>query len=161
MNNATTLAKLHTAISRDAKSSGRLETNLQLIVDAVGGDMALVQTEWQIDITAQYDENVKAGEVAYRPFAVVKAAISRLSKKNGWKASIKKGVLTLTIADAEPVATGEGEGESAGEGGDNAATDKLWAAVDLVLANLHQPAIMSALRSGFEQMAKANGARVG
>ena len=64
MNNATTLAKLHTAISRDAKASGRLETNLQLIVDAVGGDMALVQTEWQIDITAQYDENVKAGEVA-------------------------------------------------------------------------------------------------
>lgn len=96
----------------------------------------------------------------------LRMALMRAGRELGVRLTIKKveGAWQIQSEPLTPSQQGgdEGEGGESGEGrgegsGDmtEAQGDALWAAVELVLANLDNAAVLSAIRSGLEAKAKA------
>ena len=91
-------------------------------------------------------------------------ALMRAGREIEKRLTIKKveGAYRVVIEDASEPEPGEGDASENGKAGecgqaldpDSKEADELWAAVDTVLANLGNPAVLSAIRSGLESLAK-------
>lgn len=96
----------------------------------------------------------------------LRTALARVSEERGEKVGIKKkdGNYIITVTPLEKgeekpdndgeAGAGEGEGGTADEGASEAAQEKLWQAVELVLANMGNPAVLSAIRTGLDNLTK-------
>lgn len=96
----------------------------------------------------------------------LRMALMRAGRELGVRLTIKKveGAWQIQSEPLDDASKGpnEGAGGESGEGGGEgsgemteAQGDALWAAVELVLANLDNAAVLSAIRSGLEKKAKA------
>lgn len=93
----------------------------------------------------------------------LRTALARVAKERGEKVSIKMkdGNYTITVSPLEkgeekPDNDGAADAGGTGDAADteDAAQDKLWQAVELVLANMGNPAVLSAIRTGLDNLAK-------
>lgn len=92
---------------------------------------------------------------------VLNVALNRAGKaaKVGVKFGLSKddeGRYTVTVKDAEAATDdGDGEGDAGAPDPDSPEATALWTAVELVLANLSNPAVLSAIKSGLQNLANA------
>lgn len=95
----------------------------------------------------------------------IRRALAIVGKERGVKLTIKRvegaHVVSVVKPGEEPQEEEGGKpGNGASEGGqddeaaEEARQDAMWAAVEVVLANLGNPAVLSAIRTGLEKMAQ-------
>lgn len=137
---------------------------------------AVAVADWEVitdcanQIEASYpvrkDENGKDSNKDARNdrLRALRMALMRAGREIEKRLTVKKveGVYQVVIEDQEQdngkQSGGADEGSSGGNvrdiDPDSKEADELWAAVDTVLANLGNPAVLSAIRSGLEALAK-------
>lgn len=112
----------------------------------------------QVAVTLVYDpEKAVNGTDENAAFRSLKAMAATVAKSHGFTVSIKAGVVTVDKAEQPEEDCSAVDGDGDGEEGGETQGDALWAAVELVLANLGNPAVLSAIRSGLEGLANTKG----
>lgn len=88
----------------------------------------------------------------------IRRALSIVGKERGQKLTIKRidGVHVVSVGGLdETKPADESNADSSDGSADNASDDALWSAVEIVLSNLGNAAVLSAIRSGLDTLAKS------
>lgn len=142
------------AVARGVRAGVKSRT---ILVTAAAESMQDFRKTLQVAVDLVYVADKPVKDSANAAFRSLKAMASSVAGLMLWAVSIKGGIVSVEEARIK-----DEEAEAADESGDvdaseDAAADALWAAVELVLANLGNPAVLSAIRSGLEGLANTKG----
>lgn len=160
------MSKIFAAIAASVKSSGKVAALVRAAM--VANDTASVTDaaqaiEDKFPVNKGDDGKDSNRDTRNDYLRTLRMALMRVGRELGQRLTIKKiegvwQVVVEPIEDKGETEGGEGGGEGEGgeaEGSDEAKADALWSAVELVLANLDNAAVLSAIHSGLSKLAKS------